>query len=167
MSAFRTNVVDLLRHPGARRPWQITDTLDALGAGGVTVPEGEPLTAEVTLECVPEGIVVRGRVRGRWEAECSRCLAPTGHDFDVAIHELFELEPVEGETYPLDGEALDLEPAVRDAVLLDLPRAPLCRVDCAGLCPVCGIDRNRDTCSCATAVTDPRWDALAALTDLD
>jgi len=167
MSAFRTNVVELLRHPGARRAWTIDDALEDLGAGGVVVPAGDPLHAEVTLECVPEGIVVRGRVHGRWESECSRCLTATGHDFDVAIHELFEMNAVEGETYPLDGDYLDLEPAVRDAVLLDLPRAPVCRDDCAGLCPQCGVDRNREQCACETRALDPRWDALAALTDLD
>lgn len=167
MSVFRTNVVELLRHPGARRAATFEGSLDGLGAGGVVIPEGEPLRAEVVLESVPEGIVVRGRVDGRWEAECGRCLSPTGHDFGVSIHELFEVEAEEGETYPLDGDYLDLEPVLRDAVLLDLPRAPLCRDDCAGLCPQCGVDRNREQCACDTRVLDPRWDALGALTELD
>ena len=71
---------------------------------------------------------------------------------------------IEGETYPLEGEEVDLELPVRDTVLLDLPAAPLCREDCAGLCPLCGIDRNEADCDCDPNPPDPRWDALRALT---
>ncbi len=53
---------------------------------------------------------------------------------------------------------------MRDALLLDLPVAPLCRDDCAGLCPSCGIDRNQSTCDCDMTIPDPRWDALRELT---
>ena len=53
---------------------------------------------------------------------------------------------------------------MRDALLLDLPAAPLCRDDCAGLCPSCGIDLNQFTCSCDMSIPDPRWDALRELT---
>lgn len=84
----------------------------------------------------------------------------------VSVDELFESEAVAGETYPLDGEILDLEPLIRDALVLELPQAPVCRVDCEGLCPECGIDRNVQTCTCAPEHLDPRWAALQSL-DLD
>ena len=74
------------------------------------------------------------------------------------------VEPIEGQTYPIEGEEIDLELPVRDALLLELPVAPLCRDDCAGLCSVCGADRNQVTCSCDMTVPDPRWDALRELT---
>ena len=71
--------------------------------------------------------------------------------------------PLEGETYPLDDDTLDLEPLVRDALLLELPLAPLCTEDCAGLCPSCGADRNETQCDCRVDDTDPRWAALRSL----
>ncbi|HET6915863.1 MAG TPA: DUF177 domain-containing protein [Acidimicrobiales bacterium] len=72
-------------------------------------------------------------------------------------------EEEDEETYPLKGELLDLQPLVRDALLLDLPLAPLCREDCKGLCPTCGADLNDGPCSCARAPADPRWAALDLL----
>ena len=67
------------------------------------------------------------------------------------------------ETYPLSGEQLDLAPLVHDALLLELPIAPLCRDDCAGLCAACGADLNEEACGCDQVAVDPRWEALEAL----
>jgi uncharacterized protein len=76
---------------------------------------------------------------------------------------LFEPAPLEGETYKLDDDVLDLEPLVRDALLLELPTVPLCREECAGLCSNCGVDLNVTTCDCTTEDFDPRWAALRSL----
>ena len=70
------------------------------------------------------------------------------------------------EAYPLAGDELDLEPLARDAVLLELPLAPLCTEDCQGLCPTCGANRNTESCDCAPPA-DPRWAALDVLRDAD
>jgi uncharacterized protein len=84
---------------------------------------------------------------------------------EVAVHvdELFEREPLEGETYRLEDDICDLEPLVRDALVLELPPTPLCRPDCAGLCAHCGADRNLTVCDCGTTELDPRWAALRSL----
>ena len=74
-------------------------------------------------------------------------------------------EEEDEETYPLKGEMLDLQPLVRDALLLELPLAPLCSEDCQGLCPTCGADLNDGPCSCDHAPADPRWAALDLLKD--
>jgi uncharacterized protein len=78
------------------------------------------------------------------------------------VRELYTRGGDGDETYRLDGDEVDLEPLVHDAVLLELPQAPLCRPDCLGLCPTCGANRNLDPCTCA-APRDPRWAALDAL----
>jgi uncharacterized protein len=65
-------------------------------------------------------------------------------------------------SYPIEHSFVDLAPLVHDAILLDLPLAPLCREECAGLCPFCGIDRNEGTCDCQ-APLDPRWATLDGL----
>jgi uncharacterized protein len=106
---------------------------------------------------------VRGEVDVAWTAECSRCLEPLGDSLTLGIDELFEPHPVDGETYPLDGDSIDLEQVVRDSVLLELPAAPHCRADCRGLCPSCGADRNGGDCGCVESDDDPRWAALRSL----
>jgi uncharacterized protein len=118
---------------------------------------------DATLERVSDGIVVRGTVSAHWVAACSRCLTPVEGDVAVHVDELYERDALEGETYALDEDVLDLEPLVRDALMLELPSAPLCRADCSGLCPTCGVDRNNETCTCAPDNSDPRWAALRGL----
>jgi len=164
MTALRCNVSDLLHHPAARREVRVEIPGSELGGVAGSRLSAAPLVVDVWLERVPDGIVVHGTVTGEYESECSRCLRPVHAGFADDVQELFEADPIEGETYPLEGEEIDLELPVRDTVLLDLPAAPLCRDDCAGLCPVCGVDRNETECECDPDPPDPRWDALRALT---
>ncbi|MEO6469214.1 MAG: DUF177 domain-containing protein [Acidimicrobiia bacterium] len=164
MSALRCNVSDLLHHPASRRPERIAIPGSELGGTAGARLSAAPLTIEVMLEHVPEGIVVHGHVSGEYEGECSRCLTPVQDTFTVPVREMFERAPIDGETYQLEGEEVDLELPVRDAVLLDLPQNLLCRDDCAGLCPECGVDHNETDCQCDLNPPDPRWDALRALT---
>ena len=164
MSALRCNVSDLLHHPASRRPERIAIPGSELGGTAGARLSAAPLTVQVMLEHVPDGIVVHGHVSGEYESECSRCLTPVRGTFTVPVREMFERAPIDGETYQLEGEEVDLELPVRDAVLLDLPQKPLCRHDCAGLCPECGVDHNETDCQCDLNPPDPRWDALRALT---
>lgn len=161
---LRLHVADILHQANARREVN----LDASHLEGVTVA-ATSLTADqalalvVTLEHVAGGIVVRGRVSGHWQAPCATCLTEVSSPFSCAINELFEVDPIEGETYLIEADEIDLEPIVRDAVLPALPAAPRCRDDCQGLCPGCGVDRNVTDCSCDPEPPDPRWAALAEL----
>ena len=160
---FRIPVADLLKRPGAAREFSVAAPLPELRNAGAEIPDSTPVEIDGTLERVSEGIVVRGTVHARWQAACSRCLAPVEGELDVHVDELFEPHPLAGETYQLDVDVVDLEPLLRDALLLELPAAPLCRPDCAGLCPTCGIDRNVASCDCTTEELDPRWAALRSL----
>jgi uncharacterized protein len=161
-NALRVSVTDL-RRPGATRDVDVTATLPDLRTDAVEVPRSEPVHVRLHLERVSDGVVVRGEIDAPWQGVCSRCLKAVGGTSSVHVDELFEPDPVEGETYKLDHEWLDLEPLVRDALLLELPPTPLCEPDCRGLCPNCGTDRNTSTCDCAPDDTDPRWAALRAL----
>jgi DUF177 domain-containing protein len=162
-SPLRIPVADLLRRPGASRELQVEARLPDLRTTGAQLSADRPVEVDGTLERIPEGIVVRGTVRAHWEAVCSRCLTPVEGDATVHVDELFEPHPLEGETYGLDDDTIDLEPMVRDALTFELPAAPLCDPDCAGLCPTCGADRNTTTCECRTEDVDPRWAALRSL----
>ncbi len=151
MNGLRIDVADLLAHPGARRDITASDELEGLAGTSATVIG--PVTVEATLSRISEGIVVRGDVHGRWKADCSTCLREIERDQSVHFDELFEPDPVEGETYRLEGHEIDLEQLVRDSLLLELPLAPHCDTPCEPAAPV-GDGRDE---------RDPRWAALAEL----
>jgi uncharacterized protein len=115
----------------------------------VRIPAGADLELEVQLEGVAEGVLVTATVDAPLVGECARCLESFTSSTTVRFQELFTL-PGEGsqagepggeeDSYPLDGSGLlDLEPALRDAVVLELPLSPLCEEGCRGLCPECGV----------------------------
>ena len=160
---LRLHVADLLRRPGERRDEEIEVVLDGLAVSVSRVPEGAPVRLVLHLESVPHGIVVTGRATAPWAGECRRCLRPVTGIVDVPLQEVFEDDPVEGETWPLEVDQIDVEPLVREAVTLDLPLAPLCEEGCRGLCPECGADRNEAECGHAIDTSDPRWQALDSL----
>jgi uncharacterized protein len=119
-----------------------------MGVEMARVQGGADLELEVQLEGVAEGVLVTAMVTAPLVGECARCLEPFTSALQVRFQELFTAEPEDDfdkaddqeESYLLDGSGLlDLEPALRDAVVLELPLSPLCEEDCQGLCPECGI----------------------------
>jgi uncharacterized protein len=154
------SVADLLPHPGQTKRVERDAVLDDLAISASRVPAGAPVHLDLELQAVNEGIVVVGTVRAPWEGECRRCLQLTGGEVTADVQEIYERDPVEGETRQLGDAVVDLTEMARDVVLLELPLAPLCADDCAGLCATCGVNRNETTCECATEVRDPRWAAL-------
>ncbi len=115
-------------------------------------------------------IVVRMRVEGLRIAECRRCLAPVrellDEDFIVVYGDAGEVgDGEESDIRPLAGDVLtlDLSEALREELILATDRWVECGADCAGLCPICGVNRNEETCDCSPDEPDPRWDALRAL----
>jgi uncharacterized protein len=162
-TTLRIPLAAALRHPGNARPVVASAELDGLSGVAAEITAGSPVAVDLLLERVPEGIVVRGSLSAAWSAACSRCIEPVGGEISVHVDELFELNPLEGETYKLDDDVIDLEPLVRDALLLELPLAPLCSADCEGLCATCGVNRNLTRCECVTTEIDPRWAALRSL----
>lgn len=162
-SPFVVSVGQLLRAPGERRREVRRGHLPDLAVTGSAVPDDGEVEVAVVLDGVPGGVVATGTVSAPWRGQCRRCLADAGGTVTVEVREVFEEHPDPEQTYPLHGDRIDLAPLARDVVLLELPLAPLCRLDCAGICPTCGADRNAAPCACAGTTTDPRWGALDAL----
>jgi uncharacterized protein len=153
----------------------------------IEVPAGADVALEVRFEAVSEGVLATGTAIAPLAGECARCLTPLTSSVTAGFQELYlyadgrhdkhdkhekhdkydeQEEQDAGELYHLDGDLLDLEPALRDAVVLALPMSPLCREDCPGLCAECGArladagpDHRHD------AAGDPRWAALRQLSE--
>ena len=162
---MRVAVADLVKRSGASRSLVLDESIDGLRVGGTRLAD-TPVHLEVNLERILEGLVVRGTLSAAWAGECARCLRPVDGRLTLGVDELFETDPVEGETYRLEHDTIDLEPLTRDALGLELPIMPLCRPDCAGICPECGADRNETDCSCAEEASDGHFAALDGLLTL-
>ena len=162
-SPLRLNVADLRRRAGQQREVDIEAILDGLEVPVSRVPDGSVVQLHLRLQSVPEGVVVDGAAEAPWVGQCRRCLRPVTGTLRAELQEVFETHPVEGETWPLQGDQVDVEQAVRESVVLELPLVALCKDDCQGLCPQCGADRNDVACGHTLDTTDPRWAGLDAL----
>lgn len=159
---------ELSRRPGTMKPWvRDVPAPDDFGLEVIGVPTGDPIHLDLRLESVVEGVLASGTVSADVVGECSRCLGPVDDHVEVDLTELYAYpDSVTEETTDSEDvsrivdEKIDLEPAVRDAVLLELPNAPLCSEDCPGVASPdeeawafvpAGTERER---------IDPRWAAL-------
>jgi uncharacterized metal-binding protein YceD (DUF177 family) len=134
----------------------------------IGVPEGAPVALRLRLESVMEGVLVSGEVEVPVVGSCARCLEPIEDTLELDVQELYAYEgstteatSEEDEVRRVEGEQLDLEPMVRDLVVLSLPLAPTCTEDCAGLCVDCGQRLDDLPADHAHEVLDPRWAGLA------
>jgi uncharacterized protein len=164
--ALAVDVRELLQQPGAHRHVVLRAVLPDLATPVAHVPPEEPVSVDAELENVVEGLLVTGAVSATVRLRCVRCLREFDHQLEADVRELFSLQRgEEDEGYVLPpGDRLPLDTMVRDALVLAFPSFPLCRPDCAGLCPECGADRNTSDCGHgASGAADPRWAALAGL----
>jgi uncharacterized protein len=152
-----------LRRVGARREVELDAPIPDLGAGLTRVPADRPVHARLEVQRIDEGVVVRGTVAAEWDADCARCLDPVHGRVEVHVDELFEPVPEEGDTYPLEGDEVDAEQMLRDALTLEFPLAPAGPVDERGRCTVCGRRIDEIVRPDEPRGTDPRWAALDAL----
>ena len=161
---------ELGRRPGTMRRVERSIAAPAdLGTDVIGIPEGSDVDLDLRLEAVMEGVLVSGHVRGSATGECVRCLGDVDQEIEVDLQELYvypgrapEGEDDEDELRELQDEMIDLEPALRDAVVLALPFQPVCREDCPGLCSECGALLADDPDHHHEQV-DPRWAALGGL----
>lgn len=155
-------VAELLRHPGTRREIALTADVDDVAISTAALPPGATVEARFAIEAISDhAITVKGTVTAPWVGECRRCLRVVEGTVTADVEEIFDTRPVEGETYPLEGDRVDLEPMVRENLLLSLPLAPLCEEACAGpepeRHPVLSDDIDDEPPG------DPRWAALKEL----
>ena len=163
---MRINVAQQLKAPvGEVRRYQVEET----------TREGFPLQGKLKLIRTDRGILVTGELEAWVKANCSRCL----EEFELPLHLTLEeeyfpakdlptildsLSPEEREGFVIgEDNILDLEEAVRQHILLNFPIKPICRPDCAGLCPQCGQNLNQGSCNCSREFTDTRLSPLRAL----
>ncbi len=167
---------ELVRRPGAMKEisWTVTAP-ELIGTDVISIKAGQPVTLDLRMESVMEGVLATGSVKATATGVCVRCLDEVEIPVDVTFQELFAYpdraahhqqvaaeEDEQDDVYELEDDLMDLEDLVRDAVVTALPFQPVCREDCPGLCAQCGA-RLEDDPEHHHEVIDPRWSALADL----
>lgn len=167
------DVSELGRRPGSMQQLALTVAAPAdLGNEVIRVPAGSELQLTIRLESVMEGVLVSAVTTGQATGECVRCLDTLTEPVRVTFQELFvyperkthreEIGDDQDEEYQVSDDHIDLEPVLRDAVVLALPFQPVCSPDCPGLCSECGA-RLADDPEHHHDSVDPRWAALTQL----
>lgn len=157
---LRVGVSELRRQPGNRRELRRDVPLGGLAITTAEVPVGTDGHLDVVLESLTDGVTVTGSITFDWVGPCRRCLEMTGGTETASIREVYSDNPTSPDLLAVEGDAVDLGPVVRDAVVLALPLAPLCREDCPGPDPEhfpVGTEGDEPV------ATDPRWQALSEL----
>ncbi|MCV7239621.1 hypothetical protein A5765_13430 [Mycolicibacterium celeriflavum] len=169
------NISRLGRRPGAMMA--VSETVPSpsrIGLDLIAIEEGAPLALDLRVESVSEGVLVTGTVSAPTAGECARCLTPVTGDVEIDLTELFAYpDSATDETTEADevgrvvDDTVNLEQPIIDAVGLALPFVPLCRPDCAGLCPDCGVALAEAEPGHHHERIDPRWAKLAGMLDED
>ena len=183
--SFKLNTYELPRRAGEMKEYELDIVVkEKFGVDLISVPSGEVIEVDARLESVTEGILLSADVYAVAQGECIRCLDPVEIVIERKIQELYYYEPTNergkkkrksstedltsedldvADEFMMDGDILDLETPIRDAIVLSLPSNPLCSQDCLGLCPECGgkwADLPEDH---AHEVIDARWARLGGL----
>jgi uncharacterized protein len=162
---LKVSVAEILNRPGEYRDLDVRPVFEDVQTELARLEAG-PLESRLRAESVVEGVLVTGRVSGAAALTCARCLEPFEGSVELDLCELFTTpghELPEEEAYKVEGSEIDLEPMLRDALLLALPLNPIHDENCMGLCATCGKNLNEGPCDCQVDEIDPRWADLSAL----
>jgi uncharacterized protein len=184
--SYKLNTYELPRRAGEMKEYELDIVVkEKFGVDLISVPSGEVIEVDARLESVTEGILLSADVYAIAQGECIRCLDPVEIVIERKIQELYNYEPTNergkkkrksstedltsedldiADEFMMEGDILDFETPVRDAIVLSLPSNPLCTQDCLGLCPECGAKWADLPADHAHEVIDARWASLEALT---
>ena len=164
---FTVPVFDLMHRPGEMRIKELDIVVpEDLGTTLIAVKAGDTLHVDLRMEALHDGILVSVSVDGEAIGECGRCLIEMRQPVEVEFQELFAYSQDEAFEYEVQEDSIDLEPVLRDAVVLSLPFQPVCQEDCLGLCPQCGARLLDNPGHEHEAPIDPRWASLVGLEGL-
>jgi len=167
--------IDVLALKEGENSLEFKESASGLGLCDLPAESKSEILVSLTLHRRNDEIVVLGKASGVVSEECSRCLGHKDRKFSVEFEVFCDKigahkkkppsDEEEGETYLAhhDGKTLEIGPVVREAIVLSSPIKALCGDECKGLCPVCGVNLNEQTCHCAAGKPDTRWSILEKL----
>ena len=167
-SVFKFNTHELPRRAGEMKEYQLILPIEkAIGIDVIEVPANSEIELDLRLESVAEGVLATGDFDAIAKGECIRCLDPVELDLKKHFQELYTYKPnpelEEEDQLLMEGDVIDLEAPIRDAIVLSIPINPLCNEDCEGLCSECGVKWAELPADHAHEVIDARWKGLEGL----
>jgi uncharacterized protein len=164
MAGLVFDVTELVSRPDATLRIHRSVSVPGLSGPLGSIEENEPVEIDLTVDPVTEGVAVGGTVSGTMHLSCSRCLIGYDRSFTQRLDEVYYFEGAEDhDGYELVDNQIDLEPMLRDVIMLAFPLRPLHDEECLGLCATCGADRNAGDCGHTQEPEDLRWAPLRAL----
>ena len=170
---MKLDITKGIQRKGVDVPFELEDVWGEDHWNGDTIAYVRPVSFSGTYMLADETVIVRGIARAVIESPCARCLKPTETEIEAELDEAFirdtgEEREEDDDQYMYSGHVLELDEAVRTALLLELPSRILCKEDCLGLCDQCGADLNINACSCQKDLTRRNpFSALASLLNED
>ena len=167
MQDLKVSIAQILGRPGESRDLRVGARIGEVHTELARLSDS-PVEGHLRLDSVVEGVLVTGKLAADTVLTCARCLTEIPAHSEVEVCELFAAPghlPEEEELYRIKGLEIDLEPMVRDALVLSLPLNPVCDTECTGMCARCGrILPPGGRCEyCVDEAVDPRWAGLSAL----
>ena len=170
---MKLDITKGIQRKGVDVPFELEDAWGEDHWNGDTIAYIRPVSFSGTYMLADETVIVRGTARAVIESPCARCLKPTETDVTAEGEEAFirdqgQEREADDDQYMYSGHVLELDDAVRTALLLELPSRILCKEDCRGLCDQCGADLNIHECSCQKDLNHRNpFSALASLLNED
>ncbi len=165
MADLKYEIKQILGQAGDEIDFSGSIDLDSVMIGERKVEFKAPVVADGVLRNVGHGVLAEGRYRTTIVNECSRCLDKFDQELSGKIEELFVMDTSkqsdgDREVFPIINRTIDLEPAVYQTIVTEIPFKPLCKNDCAGICPTCGKNLNKETHDCQEEAIDIRMSKL-------
>ena len=156
---MKINIASVLRNDGASKAFSGNVELGTFDYMGSTLQFAEPVLVEGKVYSIGGALEISAKITGEYKPECSRCGQPIVGKLSGELFESLDSDfsDIDEECISISGNVIDISGSVEACIFESIPLQPLCREDCKGLCPVCGIDLNKNECNCETEVYDPRF----------
>ena len=156
---MKLNIASVLKNDGASKDFSGEIVLGKVDYMGSILDFKEPLSVAGKVLNIGGTIEISAVITGRFTTECSRCGAPVAEEFSADLFESLEndFSDIDEECISVQGNVIDISGSIDACIFANLPMQSLCREDCKGLCPECGINLNEKECNCDTTVYDPRF----------
>lgn len=156
---MKINIASVLRNDGASKTFSGNVELGTFDYMGSTLQFTEPVLIEGKVYSIGGALEISAQITGEYKTECSRCGQPIVGKLSGELFESLDSDfsDIDEECISISGNVIDISGSVEACIFESIPLQPLCREDCKGLCPVCGIDLNKNECNCDDTVYDPRF----------
>ena len=156
---MKINIASVLRNDGASKTFSGNVELGTFDYIGSTLAFDNPLTVEGEVKNIGGAIEISATITGEYKTDCSRCGKDVCGKLTAELFESLDSEfsEIDEECVSVSGNVIDISGSIQAAIFSSIPMQFLCKEDCKGLCPVCGIDLNNNECNCEVEVYDPRF----------